>query len=774
METMAAEAYEQVEDDYAHEEDPGHQGQDSAMAALANELESKKESAIRSKLPIERRWLEDERQYWGIRVFVQDDESDSMSEAPPIDNKTAEKVELAAARVGDMLFPTNDPNWALNASPHPTDIDGQEIDARTANAAVDEAEDLIADYLNQCQYPKHGRNAIHDSCRLGVGVLKGPYSKMTSRKVVRRSWQEIIDETTEMPMVDEFGQPMQSQVIQLETIKDTNPASIRVDPWMFFPLPCRSMDECAGAFEMHLYKESKMSTLVDQGMDENALRDLMTRGPTHSEHESSLLEEREGMLIADTGDSEDEEKEFVVWEYHGAIKPTLLRRLGIIDQDDDDPLDMFWGEVWFCQGKILKVELNAILGDERVPYYVVPYRRDHANIMNSHGVPRIMRDAQRTIDMTYEAAQYNTRVTSGPQVAVWEEYAEPADGNWLIDGPKTWRIKDARVKSINDIIQFYQPQSAMDNILPLYEIAVQNADTATQLPMLAHGEAANTVQQTASGMQMVMNAQNIVQRKFAHAWDDEVTLPMLTRYYWWLMEFHEDDSIKVEMQVDPRGASYLLVKDKQAQHSLMFLQMALQDPELKSKIKMDDLYKLALSSMDIPVERLWKSEEEVANEPPDPMQEMQQRQAAAEVEEAEARAIKAQAEADEAVIHAQMAQQGGGEDMAGRMELERELIRADTSSMENRTKIMIAQMERDGRMAEAVSNREISMAELSAKLQVQERDREIDTMLRRMEQQRAERHEAAQDFMQGFKLRLEANEQSLRAKNLKQGYDTFG
>jgi len=763
-----------MDDDLELEDvDEGESVDDHFRTGLIQALEAKKEQAVSHKCTIESRWIQDERQYWGLRQFDIDEQAEGEDEVPPVDNKTGEKVELAAARIGDMLFPTNDPNWQFDPPDHPEDIYGQPVDIETARQAVKKAQAKVEEFLTDCQYAKHGRKAIHDACRLGVGVIKGPYPRMSSRRVVRA--QEIpVEDEHGQPMADPAtGEPMVETVMTLQVQQESNPASTHVDPWMFFPNKCRSMEECDGAFEMHRYSPSRVVQLAQhEGFDQAAVRKLASQAPSTSEYESSLLDARDNLLTG--SDNGDEEEKFIVWEYHGPIEPDLLHALGALDPNEEpDPLEHYWGEVWFSQGIPLKVDLNAIMGDERVPYYVVPYRRDEADIINSYGIPRIMRDDQRTIDIAWEAMVHNVKLTAGPQTVHWEGKAVPGDGSYVVRGPKSWKVTDARVKSIADVIQFNNIESALPNITPLYDMAKQNANDSTQLPMLAHGEASNTVQQTASGMQMVMNSQNIVQRKFAHQWDDEVTVPMLTRYYWWLMQYGDDDSIKIDMNVDPRGASYLLVKDKQAQHTLMALSMAQQDPDLKRRVRMERLYKMSWSTMDIPVNDLFLTDEEMENQGPSAQEQMQQAQAEAEVQKAQAEATKAQAEAQEASQKIERAAQNGGVDQSELIELERERMRAESEAADRETKLIIAQMERDSRMAQAAAQENIKMADIEARFQSGEQDRQVRAMLEASKQRAQEARERADQILRGMELRRQMHQDSLKERNLEAGHDTY-
>lgn len=728
-------------------------------SGLGSELRKLKDKAVRHKSEVESRWIEDERQYWGFRQSNEDDDA----ELPPIDNKTQAKVDIIAARIGDMMFPTNDRNWSVKATPRPTDIDGNAVDPRHAEWAAGEIENKIDDFLNECHYPKHGRRAIHDACRLGIGVIKGPYARMTTKRVVRRSQEPLMDEWGQM-MLDEFGQPAVQSVTRLDVVQEVNPASAYVDPWMFFPLPCRSMDECEGVFEMHLYPKSKMAGLANHpGFDAEAIRRVMAAGPSLSDHETSLMRSRRKLLRK----SSEKNEEFVVWEYHGPIDSKHLQRLGYEVYDD---LETYWGEVWFAGHEILKIDLNAILGDERVPYYVIPYKRDNADLMNSYGVTRVMRDDQRAIDIVYEAMQHNSKLTAGPQVIYWEGKASPVDGEYRIDGPKAWRVTDETVQSIQDVIQFQNIESALPNLLPMYELAKANADENTQLPVIAQGEAANTVP-TASGMAMVMNAQNVVQRRFAHAWDDEITIPMITRYYWWLMEFSDNDDIKVEAEVDPRGASYLLVKDMQAQHGMMALDLYSRFPQMAQRVKEDALFEIVFNFLDVPTDRIFRTEEEMQQMAEDPAAQMQQMQMELEMQKLQAEVQKIQAEA----MRIEMQAQAGMGDDGAAMSLDYQ-----KTLMELETRLMIAQMQRDARLAEVAAEKEIKVTELQTKLQTAEQDRQTKATLERLRLALQEQEMQMKQYNEGIKARvqmerkqLRAERQDLMAKNVARGYDTF-
>jgi hypothetical protein len=91
------------------------------------------------------------------------------------------------------------------------------------------------------------------------------------------------------------------------------------------------------------------------------------------------------------------------------------------------------------------------------------------------------------------------------------------------------------------------------------------AENVTGLPILLQGQQGpNGVPDTVGGMQiLVANASSLL-RRMARIFDDCITKPHVTAYYDWMMEFGEDDSIKGDFRIVPRGSSALVAKDMRA------------------------------------------------------------------------------------------------------------------------------------------------------------------------------------------------------------------
>jgi hypothetical protein len=257
-----------------------------------------------------------------------------------------------------------------------------------------------------------------------------------------------------------------------------------------------------------------------------------------------------------------------------------------------------------------------------------------------------------------------------------------------------------------------------------------------------------------------------VQRRFAHAWDDEITVPMITRYYWWLMEFGENDDIKVEAQIDPRGASYLLVKDMQAQHGMMALDLYSKFPQMQERIKEDELFEIVFNFLDVPTDKVFRTDEEMADrqQGPDPAMQMEMARAKAEMRKLNAEAMRIEAEVQSAM----------NPDSAA------ESIQYQQTLMELEARMMIAQMNRDARLAEVAAQKEIKVTELQAKLQTADQDRLMRETIERMKIAMKGQESQMKQYNEGIKARLQVERKKLREErqdmmqdNINQGFDTF-
>ena len=207
----------------------------------------------------------------------------------------------------------------------------------------------------------------------------------------------------------------------------------------------------------------------------------------------------------------------------------------------------------------------------------------------------------------------NAGAAAGPQVMVDKTAVAPENGRWEITPFKIWaKIKTLAAGDVPfDVFNIPSVQTALAGII---QIARQLCDEETNMPLIAEGQQAAHVTQTAQGMAMLMNAVNVVFRAAVKNFDDDITTPTIRRAYDWNMQHNPDPGIKGDFDIDARGSSVLLVREIQAQNLMaMALQFA-PHPIFGPLTKIIPLYRKLYQAHMLSADEFVKSEEEIQSD----------------------------------------------------------------------------------------------------------------------------------------------------------------
>lgn len=588
------------------------------LNTLGASLQRKADEQVKLKNVIEQRWLDDLRQYHGQYDSETMKAIKSRKGSEVFVNITRHKANAAEARLADMLFPTDDKNWGIQPTPVPQlaklknegqvrqdPATGQQVDVAAEAARIEkQSEDAaklmtkeIEDQLQECGYNAEARDTIHDAVVLGSGILKGPVVEGRTLK----KWAKTPE-----------GR-------QLTVEQEITPCARRVSAWDFFPdMSATRIEECEFFFERHYYTRAELADLAQvPGFMEDPIREIITNeeGKRRATANSYLSQVRE--INGYTGDVGNDNR-YEVWEYYGSISEEDLDAAGI--EYDTESLHELRGTIWFVENRVIKVSLNP-MDTAEAPYSVFCFDEDDTNIFGQ-GVPYLMRNAQAVINSSWRMIMDNAGLSSGPQIVVNKQLVEPADGDWTMTPRKIWNLKE-KMRSVHEVFGSYEISSHQQELANIFQVAKQLADEETSVPLIAQGEQGNTTQ-TASGMSMLMNNANIVLRRSVKVWDDNVTRPMLQRFYDWNMQFNNKEEVKGDFKIDARGSSALMAREMQMQNMANLMQMS-QMPAFAPMTKFADLYRMALRQMQIPVNDVVMSDEEIqklqqqqAQQPPQP------------------------------------------------------------------------------------------------------------------------------------------------------------
>ena len=723
------------------------------LKAIVGRLEAEVNSRIGKRQSLETRWIEDLEQYHGrydmatAKVLFEEERSQLFI------NATRDKTDAMAARLKDLLFPTDEKNWGISPTPVPTLSDKVEAAAAAAREKIEQAkvaqdqaaqaqevgaeappeqqqalaaqaqqaqgeadqakaaaaalsakleearkrsdlmEKEIDDQLTECRYQTIKRKQIDCSVKLGTGVTKGP---VTGDKV-RRGWKT--DEAT-----GEY---------KLEISTGTQPAFRDVDIWGFFPdMDATCIENGNGTFERHLMNRRMIRQLQHlQGFDKDAIRRLLTLAPSTTA--PSYLAQLRNIRAATqqvTGDL------YHVFEYYGPLEPEDMQALAMhmLTSSRDGTVQSIAGEalrqieeidplleinvcIWFCQGEILKFAVYPYDSGECI-YSVYNLIKDEASIFG-YGMPALLRDPQSALNGAFRAMMDNAGVSSGPQVIIDTQNIEPEDGDYKLKARKVWKAKNG-IQKENPPFQLFHIEARQEDMINIIALCERFIDKMSSVPQAIQGQqgevGTQNVEKTALGTALMHNSANVVFRSFVKNFDDDVTTPDIRRSYDWNMQFNPKEEIKGDYQVDARGSSVLLMRELQAQNLMVIALQLGGHPIFGPMLRNRELLKKIFQAYMIPAEEVMLTDDEI-----------------------DAVLAAAQAES-EAAVAAKVAADQARE--AKEAEIKRAELQVELSNQDNATKRYIADKNYDAQMNGLAANLNMSVQELEAMLAGKEID----------------------------------------------------
>ncbi|MDR5867932.1 hypothetical protein [Halomonas koreensis] len=738
------------EDDKAQgpDQQPGEQEQAAErLQVFATRLSRMAHEQVQRRASLETRWLEDYRQYHGEYDPATASRLSQAEGSKVYVNITRNKTNAAEARLQDMLFPTDDRNWAIKPTPVP-ELDnvepgemmqspgGQPIDkSKLAEAVNREAKKKAAamqseidDQLKEGRFQIKCRDVIHDAALMGTGVVKGPI--IVGR--VKKRWDTGDDGTS---------------VLTIE--EAIEPSVERVDPWDFFPdMSARTVDECEFIFERHLWSKRQLREFARlPGALLEQIRAVVRGGKDSTQIAKDYVNDIRGI----TGvDSVRNDTKYEVWEYHGPIaKDELIDALSESRQDVDmEQIDELDDEVeavvFFSGNSVLKVVLNPMDTDDR-PYSVFNWETDESAIFG-FGIPYLMRQPQVVINAAWRMMLDNAGSSASDIIVANRHLIEPADGKWSSQpGKKKLYYLNDKTRDVREAFASFTIPNHQQELAAIFQMARQLADEETNLPLIAQGEQAAHVTDTSSGMAMLMNSANIVLRRAVKNWDDDITRPTISRFYDWNMQYSDDPSIKGDYSVDARGSGALLVREKQQQNLMAYANLSAGNPELAIRRDWAGLDRELAKALEVPYEQLTRSDGEIQKE-------------------REARAQQGDPETQLKMAELQLKQQEA-QAKAQRDQADLQL-RSQEQQWEQQYKGAQLQSDQEVKLAELALKRGLTMAELEARLQLESSKLEAD-MQKTAAQLQTQRDTKAAEMTE------QQNDRLAREQNMAMGHDSY-
>lgn len=570
----------------AEQEAEARRIREELLESLASAIEDKFQTRARNRAPKEQQWLRATELYYGKLAFTGSlinretpFELVNYADRPDV-NIVRSKCSIAIAQTFSMQFGTGNKNWDLWPGKNNKDPMNE---AASANMSA-----VIEEQLDASHYVSVCWKGMRDRVILGSAVLKGPASV---GKLVR-TYMQLEGSSTWVP----------------DLTVDYSPELKHINPWFFYPdETVDSIDNLGDTIEVHPRTALELKKLMKhEGFNAEAIARVLEQKPEEYRSQAwadyAKLSENNPNLY---------KNKYLVLEYHGPITRTQLDKLEI-EPCYESVNDEYYGEVWVCEGEVIRVELESIEGSFRAPYYMSVWEKDPGSVFG-YGVPLMMEDAQRVVNATWHMILDNSAQSSGVQVGMHKHLIEPANGKWELGPNQIWYITDAG-STVQEALQFFTTPNVTGDLIPVMQIAQQFAEEESGIPLITAGLNSPQATDSATGQLVIQQASTTLLDFMSEEWDNCITSPIIEAWYGWNMQYNPDDSIKGQFEVDVRTSTQYKNKQLHIRDLEKLSVEAAQNPGLAKWVNMDALTSKRLNLMNLPDKTIIKSEEQVRAE----------------------------------------------------------------------------------------------------------------------------------------------------------------
>ena len=446
-----------------------------------------------------------------------------------------------------------------------------------AMVAAKKMEKKIHDQLEESGASKHLRASAFEMALFGTGVMKGPFA-------VNKEYPNWTEDGTYKP-----------------TIK-TVPEASHVSIWNFYWDPdANNTEDCQYIIERHKMSRTQLRALKRRPhFRKNVIDQLIEQGETYTKKywEDDLRDYAPNFGV----------ERFEVLEYWGNVDVDLLEENDIDIPEEFKEGDELQANIWYCNGKIIRLVLNPFK-PSKIPYYAVPYELNPYSLAGV-GVGENMDDTQTLMNGFMRMAVDNAVLSGNLVFEVDETNLVPGQDMSVYPG-KVFRRQGGAPGQALFGTKF--PNVSQEN-MQLFDKARQLADESTGMPSFAHGQTGvSGVGRTASGISMLMNAAGGSIKTVIKNVDDYLLAPLGKAFFNFNMQFDFDPEIKGDLEVNARGTESLMATEVRSQRLMQFLQIV-SNPALAPFAKMPYIIREIAKSMDLDQDKVTNNMEEAARQ----------------------------------------------------------------------------------------------------------------------------------------------------------------
>lgn len=491
------------------------------LRTLGYTLQRQFEMYVSDRQLTELKWMRNLRQYLGIYdPEVERQLPKDGSRAYP--RITRVKCISMLSRIMNLMFPGNEDNWKLGASP------SAEIDPADVKVAVQELQNkykrdnlappemsmtfitaavqyladqraaelslLIKDQLQEIggdqtlDYISLNRKVAASGIQYGVGVLEGPYVKEEKKTL--------------------WGGDGQGGFAPRErTVR--KPLYEVVNVWDYYPdMSAKSLGAGDGYFIRKILGRAEMRKLANRpDFFADQIRKYLANNPRGNYVAKSFETDLKAMGVAanvNTASKDPHGKyEVIIWK--GPISGQQLRDVGA-EVADESLADDIEAEVWLVDQNVIKADVNTWrkLGCDVKTIHTFVFDEDDTSPIGN-GLPNVVRDSQMSVCAATRMALDNASVTCGPILEANRSLLVPGQ-DMSIQSYKVFERDDDGLTAQWPAVREVKIDAHLDELMKLVEMFMNFADMETFVGPATGGDiqkAPSEPMRTAAGASMV-------------------------------------------------------------------------------------------------------------------------------------------------------------------------------------------------------------------------------------------------------------------------------
>lgn len=466
----------------------------NTLRQLGMELSQTFSSYASDRRLVELKWMRNLRQYLGVYDPEIDRElGKGRSRAYP--RITRVKCISVLSRIMNLMYPGNERNWELTASPSP-EMDPQDVanavqvlvkeregsgvptepsmemvDAAVQKLADERAKKLsliIDDQLQEIGGDQTldiialDRKVSQSGIMYGLGVLEGPYV----RKEQRTHWQST-------------GQD------QFEAKQQTiyKPQFDFMSVWDFYPDMSARCLPGEGYFVRKVMGKSQLRKLANRAdfFGDQIKKYIASNSGGNYKPREFETELRSMGTRAHVNDQprNDPQGKYEIIVYKGPISGQKLSQLGV-SVADDKMSDDIESEIWMVDQNIIKADMNPWrrMGVEVKTVHCFIFDEDDTSPIGN-GLPNVMRDSQMSVCASTRMMLDNASVTCGPNLEVNTRLMRPDQDMSAIEAYKIWYRDDDGQTAQFPAVRRVEVDGHLDELKGICEMFMAFADMET-------------------------------------------------------------------------------------------------------------------------------------------------------------------------------------------------------------------------------------------------------------------------------------------------------